>query len=123
MCTRYVSPDSATIHTAWQLRIDKSEVFPRCFNVAPGATMPMIFDNAKTDEREMRAARWGYVPSWWHEPQIPGDAFNVDAEGAPTNGRWRDAYLAYRCLIPAEGWYVWKEMHTQDDQGHEADFQ
>jgi putative SOS response-associated peptidase YedK len=109
MCGRYVSPETAEIERAWELRRRNPEPFPRRYNVAP--TMPVqILRTARDSSRwELDEARWGLIPRWWSAPKLPARAFNARVEEAATKPLWRDAFAHMRCLVPALGWYEWRE--------------
>ncbi len=111
MCGRYVAPDTAAIERQWRLA-PTGAVFERRFNVAPGADVPVL-----RKDREGRlllaAARWGLVPHWWTQPRPPRFNHNARLEEARTKPMWRDAMLRWRCILPAAGWYEWRESDKQ----------
>jgi len=50
---------------------------------------------------------WGLVPSWRDEA---GSGFiNARAESVATKPSFRDAFRRRRCLIPADGFYEWRQ--------------
>lgn len=71
MCGRYVSPDTAAIERAWHIGRTNSNPFPRHFNVAPTAQIPILRGNPATGDLELVEARWGLVPSWWKQELAP----------------------------------------------------
>jgi putative SOS response-associated peptidase YedK len=105
MCGRYVSPDVAEIERAFGITRAPGLSFARHFNVAPTAQVPVMRRG-----RELRLARWGFIPYWWSKPKPPGNTFNARAEDAASKPMWRDAYREYRCLMPAAGWYEWQNI-------------
>ena len=106
MCGRYVTPREATIERHWNLT-KGIPVFPRSWNVAPGATVPLLRLHRETGELEVVMARWGLVPHWWKEGKPPGRTFNARSEDAAAKPLWRDAMRRGRCIVPADGWYEW----------------
>ena len=108
MCGRFVSPDEAAIERAWHLGRGSAS-FARRYNVAPTAIIPVLRLDRSSGRRELAAARWGLIPHWWKESKPPGFSFNARIEEAVSKPMWRDACRNARCLIPAEGWYEWKE--------------
>jgi len=105
MCGRYVTPDIAEIERAFGVTRTPGLLFPRHFNVAPTAQVPILRRG-----RELALARWGFIPYWWSKPKPPASAFNARAEDIATKPLWRDAYRESRCLIPAAGWYEWQAV-------------
>lgn len=109
MCGRFVSPDEAAIERAWHIGRRDSNPFRRSFNVRPAAIIPLLRLDAGTGALELVTARWGLVPHWWKDAKPPGFTFNARIEEAPSKTMWRDALRCARCLVPAEGWYEWRE--------------
>jgi putative SOS response-associated peptidase YedK len=105
MCGRYVAPDIAEIERAFGITHAPGLSFPRHFNVAPTAQVPIVRRG-----RELLLARWGFIPYWWSKPKPPASAFNARAEDIATKPLWKDAYRESRCVIPAAGWYEWQTV-------------
>jgi putative SOS response-associated peptidase YedK len=115
MCGRYVSPTEAEMERYWALsdaQRNNQLGFSQHFNIAPTPQIPIIYPG---DEGiEMRLARWGLVPFWWKQPKMPPFTFNARIEEAATKPMWRNVVKTSRCLIPAIGWYEWKEVELTD---------
>lgn len=112
MCGRYVSPDTAAIEAQWRLGRSNSQPFPRRFNVAPAAEVP-ILHSVEDGSLALAPARWGLVPHWWRESKPPRHSHNARLEEAAGKPLWRDAMRRSRCLVPAVGWYEWREADRQ----------
>lgn len=77
-----------------------------------------IFPTAKIDavrrvsgKSVFEPMRWGFVPEWWliaTEPTNPA-TFNTPAETVATAPFFRSAFEHKRCLIPASGFYIWRQ--------------
>jgi putative SOS response-associated peptidase YedK len=113
MCGRYVSPDDAAVERYFTIDRRTPHPLARHFNVAPTTLVPIV---RKTREglTELAQARWGLVPSWWKQDKLPTSTFNARSEEAALKPMWRQAYRHSRCLIPAEGWYEWRETEVVD---------
>jgi putative SOS response-associated peptidase YedK len=114
MCGRYVHPDAAAIEREWHVGRDDGNPFARRFNVLPTSTVPMLRRDPGSGELRLTGARWGLIPHWWKEAKPPKFTINARAEEAAAKPMWRQAYRSGRCLIPAEGWYEWREMERVD---------
>jgi putative SOS response-associated peptidase YedK len=108
MCGRYVPAHEAAIEREWQVRKGVPE-FPRRWNVAPGAIVPLLRLDPGSGELEAVPARWGLIPHWWKDAKPPHRTFNARVEEAASKPMWRDAMRRSRCLVPADGWYEWRK--------------
>ncbi|HYD57479.1 MAG TPA: SOS response-associated peptidase [Burkholderiales bacterium] len=111
MCGRYVAPDTAAIERQWKLA-PTGAGFERRFNVAPAADVPILRKD-KAGHLVLASARWGLVPHWWSQPRPPRFNHNARIEEAAAKPMWRDALQRWRCLMPALGWYEWRESDKQ----------
>jgi len=119
MCERYVSPAQAEMERYWQLtpaQIRNPVV--QSFEVSPTAVVP-ILHRAETGLLELVVARWGLIPLWWKESKRPRNTFNARSEEAATKPIWRYPMSKSRCLVPAIGWFEWKEAERADPSSGE----
>jgi putative SOS response-associated peptidase YedK len=114
MCGRYVHPDSAAIERAWHVGRSNGNPFERRYNVLPTTDVPILRAARDSNELELVMARWGFIPHWWKEKRPPQSTINARSEEAAAKPMWRDAFRRARCLIPAEGWYEWRELERID---------
>lgn len=81
--------------------------FPPRYNVAPTQPVPIIRMNGAT--REFALVRWGLIPSWAKEaPQSL--LINARADTIADKPSFRGAFRHRRALMPADGFYEWKDM-------------
>lgn len=80
---------------------------PPRYNIAP--TQPVVGAVLREDGRELREFRWGLVPSWAKELSIGSRMINARAETILEKPAFRNAILRRRCVIPASGFFEWKE--------------
>ena len=114
MCGRYVSPAEAEIERFWHIGRHNYDPFSRLFNVSPTSQVPLLGRGPHTGELQLAMARWGLIPFWWKQLKPPGFAFNTRIEEAATKSMWREVLKTSRCLVPAVGWYEWREVEVTD---------
>lgn len=116
MCGRYVTPEEADFERYWGLTHHQATLFlagyVQSFNVAPTMRVPIIF--LEDGKLAATLARWGLIPFWWSKPKPPPFTFNTRIEEAATKPMWRQPLKESRCLVPALGWYEWKEVERVD---------
>jgi putative SOS response-associated peptidase YedK len=113
MCGRFVSPIQAEMERYWELTDAQiRNPLQQRFNVAPTTLVPII--RRDEDGLEQNAARWGLIPFWWKQSKPPNFTFNTRIEEAATKPMWRIPLRESRCIVPAVGWYEWKEVEKTD---------
>ena len=78
------------------------------YNVAPSERMPVVLPRGSAGSAPgpcVAAATWGFpLPGSQRAPQI-----NARSETAATLPAFADAFARGRCLVPADGFYEWRE--------------
>lgn len=113
MCGRFVHPDMAAIERAWHIGRHNSVsllIDGIRYNVAPASFIPALRRDGETDTLELTALRWGLVPSWAGAAESGLKTINARSETVATSGAYRAAFRKRRCLVPAIGWYEWKQL-------------
>lgn len=78
------------------------------YNIAPMQESPIV---AIEDGRNiMKLMRWGLVPSWSKDETIGNRLINARAETVREKPSFRTAFKRRRCLVPATGYFEWKEL-------------
>ncbi len=89
---------------------------PADYNVAPTKDVHVVRWKKERDaegaltgggHREVRAVRWGLVPSWAKDVSIGNRMINARVESLTDKPAFRTAARTRRCLVPADGWYEW----------------
>lgn len=76
------------------------------YNIAPTTKVHMIVPH--DGGRQLVAARWGLIPSWWSKkPTEVGATFNARVERVHESPMFRKAWKNSRCIIPASGFFEW----------------
>jgi putative SOS response-associated peptidase YedK len=82
-------------------------------NICPTEDIPIIREDEDPSghaaHRELTIAAWGFIPHWADDPGIASQIINARAETAPAKPAFRAAFERRRCIIPASGFYEWKE--------------
>ena len=108
MCGRYeLHSHPAAIALAFGLAAPP-DVHAR-YNIAPMTDVPVVRVNAE-GQRELVRMRWGLVPRWAKDPSIGAKMINARGETLAEKPSFRTAYRRHRCLLPADGFYEWREV-------------
>lgn len=107
MCGRYeLHTHPAALALVFGLEFPPA-IRPR-YNIAPTQDIPVI-RLAQSGARELAQMRWGLVPRWAKDPSIGAKMINARAETLAQKPSFRTAFQRHRCLIPADGFYEWKQ--------------
>src|ERR1700733_8105299 len=106
MCGRYV-----IISTPEAIRAlfgyGEQPNFPPRYNVAPTQPIPVV--RLADGKRSFALMRWGLLPSWVKDPKTFPLLINARGESVLDKSAFRNALRRRRCLIPADGFYEWKQ--------------
>ncbi|MGO9172705.1 MAG: SOS response-associated peptidase [Rhodomicrobium sp.] len=78
------------------------------WNIAPTQDAGVILP--EEGGRIYRTMRWGLVPAWAKDLKIGNRTINARLETAQTKPAFRNAWKSRRCLVPASGFYEWREI-------------
>src|SRR3712207_1280323 len=118
MCGRYAasrSPDDLVVEFE-AVCADGLSALPADYNVAPTKDVYVVRQKKERDaegaltggsHRELRAVRWGLVPSWAKDVSVGNRLLNARVESLTEKPAFRTAARTRRCLVPADGWYEW----------------
>ncbi len=75
------------------------------YNIAPSQDVPVV----ASDRHGTRLGllRWGFVPAWADGSSIGSRMINARAESLLDKPAFKEAVVARRCLVPADGFYEW----------------
>ena len=82
------------------------EISPR-YNIPPASDLPVVLN--VDNKRHLRFLKWGFVPSWAKDTTIGQRLINAKAETILEKPSFRSAFKSRRCIIPANGFYEWKQ--------------
>lgn len=108
MCGRFIQAVSGEV-LARQLGLPLPVDYSMRYNVAPNQTVLGARATA-AGGRELAWLRWGLIPAWSQEPRVKYSTINARAETVAEKPAYRQAFRRRRCLIPADGFYVWRAI-------------
>jgi putative SOS response-associated peptidase YedK len=108
MCGRFSihTPESRIREAFYLEHTEPLGLKPR-YNIVPSRKIPII--RAKETSREMVLAQRGLVPHWSTEPKTRYSTINARIESVAEKPTYRTPFKRRRCLIPADGFYEWKQ--------------
>jgi putative SOS response-associated peptidase YedK len=115
MCGRFTLTNPNPRRLASRFDLDGSfeiDDRPR-FNIAPTDPVIAIRRSESLAGNEAGVLRWGLVPGAWAEGKGQRPLINARAETVATQPAFRESFQQRRCLIPADGFYEWR----QDPEG------
>lgn len=107
MCGRYAQTNPSKILIKYYGLTKAPEINAR-YNIAPTQQTPVVKLNEK-GEPELVMMRWGLIPTWAKDPSMGARLINARAETVKEKPSFRAAYKKRRCLVPASGFYEWKQ--------------
>ena len=91
MCGRFAIRNPESVKRQFQI-----ETLEPQYNICPGTKILAVTDHAQF-------INWGFTPYWAKEP------FNLINARGETLWKKPSFRNSSRCLIPADGWYEWKQ--------------
>jgi putative SOS response-associated peptidase YedK len=107
MCGRYVITSSPAAIRAL-FGYPEQPNFPPRYNVAPTQPIPIV--RLVDGKRQFVLMRWGLIPAWVKDPKQFSLLINARADSVVDKPAFRAAMRRRRCLIPADGFYEWRDI-------------
>ena len=110
MCGRFVltaNPD--VIQTAFDLTTIPASMSAR-YNIAPTQPVAVITNE---QPHPLTFYQWGLIPSWSKDVSIGSKMINARSESAAEKPSFRSAFKRRRCIIPADGFYEWRQSGSE----------
>ncbi|MET7933584.1 SOS response-associated peptidase [Streptomyces sp. NPDC005322] len=92
---------------------EPAETLAPDWNVAPTKDVYAVLERPLKDAaeprpvRQLRALKWGLVPSWAKSPESGAKMINARAETVHEKPSYRRPFASRRCILPADGYYEW----------------
>ncbi|NLN94994.1 MAG: SOS response-associated peptidase [Bacteroidales bacterium] len=108
MCGRFsLTTDEYLLNERFRLA-GGIEPYVARYNCAPTQNLAVIVAN---EPRQLRYFRWGLIPFWAKDEKIGNKMINARAESITEKPSFKHAFKQRRCLIPADGFYEWKNQN------------
>ena len=107
MCSRYFLDADGNV-IAYTFRVPANDDVRKRFNIAPTQQAPVI-RAAREGGRELAMLRWGLVPFWAKDLKVGTKMINARSEEAASKPAFREALKSRRCVVPATGFYEWRD--------------
>jgi len=78
-------------------------------NIAPSQSVAVVRYTAEDSERKLSMLLWGLISAWVQDPAKSTKPINAKSETVAEKPMFREAFKRRRCLIPADGFYEWKQ--------------
>jgi putative SOS response-associated peptidase YedK len=113
MCGRFVAATppqvlAETFHVE-EVKLPEGVDAESNFNVAPTNDI-LAVAVSKEGSRQLGTFHWGLIPSWAKDPKIGNRMINLRADTVRDKPSFRRTLAKRRCIIPADGFYEWKDM-------------
>ena len=108
MCSRYFLDADGNI-IAYTFRVPVNPNVKKRYNIAPTQEAPVIRVD-REGQREAVMLRWGLVPFWSKDLKAGNRMINARSEGIETRPAFREAVQRRRCIVPASGFFEWKDL-------------
>ncbi len=108
MCGRFsLTTDEYLLNERFRLA-GGIEPYVARYNCAPTQNLAVIIAN---EPRQLCYFRWGLIPFWAKDEKIGNKMINARAESITEKPSFKHAFKQRRCLIPADGFYEWKNQN------------
>lgn len=120
MCGRYnVTPNAEAFVEAFDI-VDGLDTLPESprYNIAPsGEPVPVVRPGDRG--RELCLLRWPLIPHWAKDGKVKFSTANAKGETVRDKPSFRTAWRkGRRCLIPANGYYEWRQTADRKQPYH-----
>jgi len=105
MCGRF-SLVTTPEELAHQFNLRRQVTIAPRYNIAPSQQVIIIRSGA--NGYTTSSVRWGLIPHWSKDKNFSAKLINARAETVHEKPVFREAFKERRCLIPATGFYEWK---------------
>lgn len=106
MVDRYSLTASAE-SVAKRFAVEVPEFYKPRYNISPSQLLPVITNSGP---QGISWFYWGRPPQFAHNKNLAERIINVHTESLREKPALKKTLLRHRCIIPADGWYGWKQI-------------
>ena len=114
MCGRY-SLAKTKNELEVRFKAEMLETFSPRYNVAPTQLMPVITSDSPDGFSHFY---WGITPEFAKNKPVSQKFINARGETVAEKASFKSAFQKRRCLIPADGFYEWKQLGKKSKIPH-----
>lgn len=89
------------------LGVEVSEQYEPHFNAAPTKKLPII---TSQNNQKISFFYWGLMSKWSNNKTMSPKLFNLPTDSLLNKATYRRKIKTHRCIIPMDGFYVWKQV-------------
>lgn len=114
MCGRFTLTSTEALDERFAVMTDMLPEVTVSYNTAPGQPILSVIHDGK--QRRMGHLRWGLIPRWAKDDKIGYKLINARSETLSQKPSFKKPLQFQRCLIPADGFYEWKQEKSATKQ-------
>lgn len=92
---------------ALTLGVEVSDQYDPLYNAAPTKKLPVV---TSSQNQKISFFYWGLMSNWSNNKAISPKLFNLPINSIQTKATYRRSLATHRCIIPMDGFYVWKQV-------------
>lgn len=100
---------------AQHFHVDVPDFYKARYNAAPSQLLPVITSQSPGG---LSLFYWGKPPEFARSKALSEKIINLKVEGLHDRPRMRATFFRNRCLVPADGLYVWKKVGSKTQIPH-----
>ncbi len=104
MCDRY-SISAALPKLEERYKLEATGLFQPIYNAHPATLLPVVLNQAP---KSIQMCYWGLLPQFANQKKLSNKLFLTDINSL-TKPSYQKILSTSRCLIPADGLYIWKQ--------------
>ena len=85
------------------------------YNAAPTKSLPLIASNSI---EKVSFFNWGLMAMWSNNKTMSPKFFNLPLDSVLNKASYRKKILTHRCIIPMDGFYLWKQVAKKQQVPH-----
>ncbi|MET0980081.1 MAG: SOS response-associated peptidase [Candidatus Saccharimonadales bacterium] len=109
MCGRYALFQIEQLRERFRIANNLPGGLKARYNIGPSQLEPVVVQ--RNGASHIEVMKWGFIPRWAKDAKsiFRYKTFNARSEGIFEKPLWKTAIRRTRCLVPANGFYEWKD--------------